>query len=82
VECPDNFVTHAWWSELRWNKISPKKFHFNRNILEYVWNIFEILIFVLAFFRTIYVPFENTVNVPAVFDVPVSSSFGYSDSPG
>merc|ERR1711953_947311 len=29
--------------------------------------------------RTVYVPYENAVNVPGVFDVSVGSSFGYSE---
>ena len=30
-------------------------------------------------YRTVYVPYENAVNVPGVFDVSVGSSFGYSE---
>lgn len=28
--------------------------------------------------RTVYVPFENTVNVPSIYDVSVATSFGYN----
>ena len=28
--------------------------------------------------RTVYVPFENTVNVPNIYDVSVATSFGYN----
>ena len=33
----------------------------------------------ISIYRTIYVPYENAVNVPDVFDVSVGSSFGYSE---
>ena len=32
-------------------------------------------------YRTIYVPYENAVNVPDIFDISVGSSFGYSEPP-
>ena len=32
-------------------------------------------------YRTIYVPYENAVNVPDIFDVSVGAGFGYSDQP-
>ena len=31
--------------------------------------------------RTIYVPYESAVNVPDIYDVSLSSSFGYKDQP-
>ncbi len=37
---------------------------------------------IVIIFRTIYVPYDNAVNVPDVFDISVGTSFGYNGQQG
>ena len=46
------------------------------------WSGSTVIYFKVEFefcYRTIYVPYENAVNVPDIFDISVGSSFGYSE---